>query len=172
MMSSAKADASQPGIQAISGFGSLGRLAAGLLARSSGNYRVVKVDEYRKDLAAGIEERTRELLEAKEAADVANLLKGQFLANMSRELRTPMNGVLGTLELALATKLTVEQKEYVELSRTSARSLLALLDDILDFSSLEAEQLELSNIEFSLGHCMKGVLNTFRSRAEQKGITI
>jgi len=165
-------DAAQLGIRTTSGFGSLARLAAGLLARCSGNYRVVQVDAYRKDVATAIEERTRELLQAKEAADIANLQKGQFLADMSRELRTPMNGVLGTLELALHTKLTPEQIEYVELSRTSARALLALIDDILDFSSLEAEQLEIDNIEFSLGHCMKGALNTARSRAEQNGMTI
>src|SRR6185503_9310510 len=69
-------------------------------------------------------------------------------------------------------KLTPEQREYVEMSRTSAHSLLTLLDDILDFSSLEVEQLELNNIEFSLGHCMKGVLNTVKSRAEISGVTL
>ena len=168
----AEPDVPQPGIRTTSGFGSLARVAAELLARCCGNYRVVQVDAYRKDLATATEERTQELLQAKEAADIANLQKGQFLADMSRELRTAMNGVLGTLELALHTKLTPEQIEYVELSRTSARALLALIDDILDFSSLAAEQLEINNIEFSLGHCMKGALNTARSRAEQKGITI
>jgi signal transduction histidine kinase len=143
-----------------------------LLARCAGDYRVVQADEYKRELAAAGEQITAELLHAKESAEVANHLKSQFLANMSRELRTPMNGVLGTLELALGTKLTPEQREYVEMSRTSAHSLLTLLDDILDFSSLEVEQLELNNIEFSLGHCMKGVLNTVKSRAEISGVTL
>jgi len=155
-----------------SGFASLVRWAAGLLARCAGDYRVVQADEYKRELAAAGEQITAELLHAKESAEVANHLKSQFLANMSRELRTPMNGVLGTLELALGTKLTPEQREYVEMSRTSAHSLLTLLDDILDFSSLEVEQLELNNIEFSLGHCMKGVLNTVKSRAEISGVTL
>jgi CheY-like chemotaxis protein/signal transduction histidine kinase len=158
--------------ESTSGLRSLGRWAARLLARSSGNYCVVQADQYRKELEAAVEERTRELLHAKESSDVADHLKSQFLANMSRELRTPMNGVLGTLELALGTKLTPEQREYIELSRTSARSLLALVDDILDYSSLEAEQLEIRNIEFSLGHCIKGALSTIRGRAEQSGFTI
>jgi CheY-like chemotaxis protein len=158
--------------RATSKVGSLVRSAAGLLARSSGKYEVVQSDEYRKKLATAVEERIQELLQAKESAEVASRLKSQFLANMSRELRTPMNGVLGTLELALGTKLTPEQQEYVELSRTSARSLLTLLDDLVDFSSIEVDQLEISNTEFSLGHCMKGALNTIRGRAEEKGITI
>jgi signal transduction histidine kinase/ActR/RegA family two-component response regulator len=152
--------------------GSLFPLILGLLAKASGKWRVVEVEEHKKEVEAAVEEHTRKLAHEKESAEAANLTKSQFLANMSREIRTPMTSVLGTLELTLSTKLTDEQREYIELSRSSAQSLLALLDDILDFSTAEAEELEISHVEFSLRHCVRGALSVIAGRVEQKGVTL
>ncbi len=126
-------------------------------------------------LRAEIETRraTEEALRrAKTEADAASRAKSEFLASVSHEIRTPMNGVLGMASLLLETRLTSEQRDYVQTLRNSGDALLAILNDVLDFSKVESGKLELERLPFELSVCVEDALDFFTTQAAAKEVEL
>ena len=119
-----------------------------------------------------LKEAHEQLKVAKEAAEAATHAKSAFLANMSHEIRTPISGVIGMTEIVLDTEITPNQREYLGMVKTSADSLLELINDILDLSKIEAEKLELEPVDFSLRDALGDAMHTLALRADGKGLEL
>jgi len=112
----------------------------------------------------------KELIAAKEKAEEATKAKGDFLANMSHEIRTPMNAIIGLSHLALGTKLTPKQHDYISKVYNAGQSLLGIINDILDFSKIEAGKLDMETIDFDLQEVLDNLTSLVALKASEKGL--
>ncbi len=162
------------------------RLQSGLrqsLHHALENRRLAKVMAQSKDelenlneeLSSNIDRRARieeEVRQAKRAAEAAVMAKDEFLATMSHEIRTPLNGILPILDILRSTELNETQKDYLNTAFQSSKHLLSIIDDILDYSKIEAGKLELETVGMNLRELLDSVLRLMNSSARKKGLDL
>ncbi len=143
---------------------------------SADHARLLRVIERERELMAELRERevkrTEEMRSAKEIADEANKAKSAFLAVVSHEIRTPMNGILGMVQLMQQTDLSSKQNEYMKTIKNSGDTMMALLNDILDFEKIERGGMELENVNFDLHGLANDVVTLMSGHAAQKNIAL
>lgn len=143
-------------------------LVSGMLIEFDGERCVVSVS---REIGAR-KKLERELIAARETAQIASQAKSEFLSSMSHEIRTPMNAILGMADLLWDSELGPEQRRFVELMRSNGNALLQLINDILDLAKIESGRLTLESVDFDLGDMVDKVVETLAVRAHSKGIEL
>ena len=131
-----------------------------------------ELQQYRENLETLVEHRTQALQHATAEAQAASRAKSDFLARMSHEIRTPMNAIVGLSKLLLKTELTTHQRDYQEKVIAASDMLLGLINDILDYSRIEAGKLEVEHIDFEIDQLMGSLVGQMALRAQQKGLEL
>jgi signal transduction histidine kinase/ActR/RegA family two-component response regulator len=132
----------------------------------------VELNQHRHHLEAMVKERTAQLFEAQSRAEAANVAKSAFLANMSHEIRTPLHGMLGMAQHLLEAALPPVQRQQVEVIERSGQLLLGVIDDVLDYSRIEAGRLELEQVPFDLVQLARYAVALFEPKAQAKGLAL